>query len=64
MDYKDHAVDKFNANEHHIKELKDRLKNEVDNREIEILVELIAEGLKKRKVLIDKMNVFKSEWWE
>ena len=64
MDYKDHNIDKFNANEHHLKKLK-VMKKENDNpNEVVILQELIDDGLKKRKVLIDKMNVFKTEWWE
>lgn len=64
MDYKDHIIDKFHANENNIKGLKLKLKGVSDPEDIKILDELIDEGLKKRKVLIDKMNVFKSQWWE
>ena len=64
MDYKDHLTTKFNANEINIKSLKTKLKGINDSRDVAILDELIDDGLKKRKVLIDKMNVFKTEWWE
>ena len=64
MDYKDHLTTKFNANEDSIKRLKFRLVGISDPIDIEILDELIAEGLNKRKVIIDKLNCFKNKWWE